>query len=69
MSPDENAKSTVTKTAMNGPQAAALERRLRQELEEQGILTNDDANVPQVYYYISFSMEFNVKLDYFHAAR
>ncbi len=33
---------------MNGPQTAALERRLRQELEEQGILTADETNVPQV---------------------
>lgn len=36
------------KTALNGPQAAALERRIRQELEEQGILTADEANVSQV---------------------
>ncbi|XP_046438468.1 transcriptional adapter 3-B-like [Daphnia pulex] len=42
---DENAKSTGTKAAMNGPQAAALERRIRQELEEQGILTSEEANV------------------------
>lgn len=48
LSTDENAKSSGMKTTLNGPQAAALERRIRQELEEQGILTADEANVSQV---------------------
>ena len=34
---------------MNGNQTAALERRIRQELEEQGLLTADEANVSQVW--------------------
>ncbi|KZS11742.1 Transcriptional adapter 3 [Daphnia magna] len=43
---DENAKSTGEKAPVfNGPQAAALERRIRQELEEQGILTSEEANI------------------------
>lgn len=41
---------------MNGPQAAALERRIRQELEEQGILTSEEANVNSVIY--SFKTHF-----------
>lgn len=45
---DENSKSSGMKAALNGPQAAALERRIRQELEEQGILTADEANISQV---------------------
>ena len=45
---DENAKSTGTKAALNGPQAAALERRIRQELEEQGIISSEEANVNSV---------------------
>lgn len=45
---DENSKSTGAKSMLNAPQAAALERRIRQELEEQGILAADEANVDQV---------------------
>ena len=44
---DENNSKSSGKPAMNGAQTAALERRLRQELEEQGILTADDANATQ----------------------
>lgn len=33
---------------MTGSQTAALERRIRQELEEQGILTADEAHTTQV---------------------
>jgi transcriptional adapter 3 len=57
---DENAKSTGTKAAMNGPQAAALERRIRQELEEQGILTSEEANVNSVIY--SFKTHFRCSI-------
>ena len=45
---DENSKSAgASKVTMTGAQAAALERRIRQELEEQGILTADEANSTQ----------------------
>lgn len=49
MTTDENAKSAEEKAPVfNGPQAAALERRIRQELEEQGILTSEEANTNPV---------------------
>jgi hypothetical protein len=38
---------------MNGPQAAALERRIRQELEEQGILSSEETNANSVIYHYS----------------
>jgi len=46
---DENIKTSGGKgQLLNGTQAAALERRVRQELEEQGILAAEEVNVPQV---------------------
>ena len=46
---DENVKTSGGKgQLLNGNQAAALERRVRQELEEQGILAAEEVNVPQV---------------------
>jgi len=44
---DENIKSASAPVTLNGPQSVALERRIRQELEEQGILAADEANVAQ----------------------
>lgn len=46
---DENIKTSGGKgQLLNGTQVAALERRVRQELEEQGILAAEEVNVPQV---------------------
>lgn len=46
---------------LSGPQAAALERRVRQELEEQGILAAEDLNVPEVFLKsIFFSVYFSI---------
>jgi len=44
---DENVKSERPPVTLNGPQAVALERRIRQELEEQGILAADETNAAQ----------------------
>ena len=53
---DENIKSASAPVTLNGPQSVALERRIRQELEEQGILAADEANLAQVN---SFSSDYN----------
>lgn len=50
---DENVKSASAPVTLNGPQAMALERRIRQELEEQGILAADETSVAQVNLFIS----------------
>ena len=52
---DENVKSERPPVTLNGPQAVALERRIRQELEEQGILAADETNAAQVTPFLNVS--------------
>ena len=60
---DENQKSSASKNPMNGAQAAALERRLRQELEEQGILNVEENSVAEVIESIVFYRSNIMKLS------